>query len=235
MQLAKIALAALAGALLVAFVAVGRPDAARSAPDADRTISVSGTGAVTVVPDRAHFFFGVETRGRTAAEALAANGVAMRKVIAALKAAGIADKDLQTEQVSLTPSYSDDGENVIGYSASNSVSVTVRKLAQAGTLIDKAVAAGANQVSGPSLDRSDRDQLYRKALEAALTDARAKAETIATAAGLTLGRATQVQETSAAPPVYKAEVRAAMPDEPTPIEAGTQDVQANVTVTFAAS
>jgi uncharacterized protein len=235
MQLAKIALAALAGAVLVAFVAVGRPDAARSAPDGDRTISVSGTGAVTVVPDRAHFSFGVETRGRTAAEALATNGTAMRKVIATLKAAGIANKDLQTQQVSLTPNYSDDGETVIGYSASNSVSATVRKLAQAGALIDKAVAAGANQVSGPSLDRSDRDQLYRKALEAAIADARAKAETIAGAAGLTLGRATQVQETSAAPPVYMAEAKAVAADEPTPIEAGTQDVQANVTVTFAAS
>lgn len=235
MQLAKIALAALAGALLVAFVAVGRPAAASSAPDADRTISVGGTGAVTVVPDRALLSFGVETRGRTAAEALAANGAAMRKVIVALKAAGVADKDLQTQQVSLSPTYSDDGESVTGYSASNAITATVRKLGQAGSLIDKAVAAGANQVSGPSLDRSDRNQLYRKALEAALADARAKAETIAAAAGLTLGRATQVQETSAAPPVYMAESKAVAADQPTPIEAGTQDVQANVTVTFAAS
>ena len=235
MPLAKIALAALAGALLVAFVAVGRPAAARGTPDADRTISVSGSGAVTVVPDRALLSFGVETRGRTAAEALATNGAAMRKVIAALKAAGVADKDLQTQQVSLSPTYSDDGETVTGYSASNTVGVTVRKLSQTGTLIDKAVAAGANQVSGPSLDRSDRDQLYRKALEAALADARAKAETIAVAAGLTLGRAAQVQETSAAPPVYMAEAKAVAADQPTPIEAGTQDVQATVTVTFAAS
>jgi uncharacterized protein len=235
MPLAKILLAALAGALLVAFAGVGRPDAARSAPDTDRTLSVSGAGSVTVVPDRAQFSFGVETRGRTAAEALATNGAAMRKVIAALKAAGVADRDLQTQQVSLSALYSDNGGSVIGYSASNSVSATVHKLAQAGTVIDKAVAAGANQVYGPSLDRADREELYRKALEAALANARAKAETIAAAAGLTLGRATQVQETSTAPPIYVAEARAAAPDEPTPIEAGTQDVQANVTVTFAAS
>lgn len=236
MTAAKLAFAALAGVLIIAFAGVGRPEAAGSAPsEVDRAISVSGTGAVTVVPDRGQFSFGVDTRGRTAAEALAANATAMRKVIAALKSAGIADRDLQTQQVSLSPVYSDNGETVVGYSASNSVTTMVRELAQAGTIIDKAVSAGANQVSGPSLDRSDREELYRKALEAAVADARAKAETIASATGLTLGRATQVQETSATPPVYMAEARAAAPAADTPIEAGTQDVQATVTVTFAAS
>jgi uncharacterized protein YggE len=235
MSLARIALAAVAGALLVAFAGVGRPDAARSAPETERTISVSGTGTVSVVPDRAYFSFGVETRGKTAAEALAANGTVLRRVIAALKAAGVADRDLQTQQVVLSPRYSDNGEALIGYSASNTLGVTVRDLDKAGRLIDGAVAAGANQVYGPSLDRAGREELYRKALEAALDDAKAKAQVIASAAGLTLGRPAQVQEASTAPPVYMAEARAAADDPSTPIERGAQEIQASITVTFAAS
>jgi uncharacterized protein len=234
MSLAKIALAAVAGALLVGVAGIGRPDAARSAAELDRAITVAGSGSVSVVPDRARFAFGVETRARTAAEALQQNADVMRKVIAALKTAGVADRDVQTEQVSLSPVYSDDDDAVIGYSASNTVGVVVHKIAEAGSLVDTAVAAGANQVYGPALDRANRDELYRKALEAALADARAKAQTIASAAGLTLGRPTTVQELSAGPPVM-ADERAAAPTQSTPIEAGRDEIEASVTVTFAAS
>ncbi|MDX6487320.1 MAG: uncharacterized protein QOF43_2473, partial [Gaiellaceae bacterium] len=153
MNRARIALVGGAVALVVAVAAVagvGRSHAASAATDeVNRTISVSGTGSVTVIPNRAHLSFGVETTGETATAALSANGGAMRKLIAAIRGAGIAPADIQTQQVSLSPTYSDDDqERIIGYGASNSVSVNVRKLADAGALIDKAVAAGANQVSG---------------------------------------------------------------------------------------
>lgn len=236
MKLARIALAAAAVALLAVFAGVGRPDAARSAPELDRSITVGGSGAVTVVPDRARFSFGVETRGRTAADALASNTAAMRKVIAALKAAGVADRDLQTQQVALSAVYSDDeNQTVVGYAASNSIAVVVRELARAGMLIDRAVSAGANQVYGPSLERADRADFYRRALEAAVAEARVKAQTIASASGLTLGRPTIVQETSSAAPMPYAEARGAAPMESPPVEAGTQEITASVTVTFAAS
>ncbi len=232
MRLAKIALAGLAAAGVLALAGVGGLSAASSAAEPDRSISVEGSGSITVVPDRAQFSFGVETRGKTASEALTANGTELRRVIAAIRGSGIDGRDIQTQQVSLSPIYSDNGSSVIGYSASNTVGVTLRKLGDAGALIDKAVAAGANQVNGPALNRADQSALYRKALEAALADARAKAETIAVASGLTLGRAASVSETSE-PPVRPVDLKAAA--DSTPIEAGSQEVQASVTVTYTAT
>jgi uncharacterized protein YggE len=236
MNLAKIALVGGIAALALAVAAVagvGRSDAASSADQTDRSITVSGSGTVSVVPDRAHFSFGVDTKAKTATEALSDNGAVMRKVIAALRAAGIDPQDIRTEQVSLSSVYNDDETVVIGYSASNSVSVTVRRLADAGALIDRAVAAGANRVEGPSLDREDATALYRKALEAAIADARAKAETIAAGSGLTLGRVSQVSETTSEPPV-RATKDALAVGSSTPIEAGAAGLEATVTVTYEA-
>jgi uncharacterized protein YggE len=102
-------------------------------------------------------------------------------------------------------------------------------------LIDRAVAAGANQVDGPALDTGDTAALYHKALEAALDDARAKAETIAVASGLTLGRATSVTESTSEPPVRDEMKAAPVAGSSTPIEAGTQELDATVSVTYAAS
>jgi uncharacterized protein YggE len=238
MNVAKIALVGGIAALALAVAAVagvGRSDAAPKTDQVTREISVSGTGSVTVTPDRAHFSFGVDTKGKTASGALAENAAEMQKVIAALKGAGIDSKDIQTEQFSLSPISNDEETAVIGYSASNSVSVLVRRLGAAGALIDRAVAAGATQVDGPSLDRADAAALYRKALEAAIADARSKAETIATASGLTLGRATAVSESTQAPPVTEVYKAAAADVSATPIEAGTAAIQATVSVSYEAA
>jgi uncharacterized protein len=112
----------------------------------------------------------------------------------------------------------------------NSVAATLRKLDRAGAVIDAAVGAGANQVNGPSLDASDRDRLYRDALKGAVGDARAKAQVLAAASGRTLGRAQNVIESSYSAPVTMTKAADAAPS--TPIEPGTQDIQATVTVTF---
>ncbi len=120
---------------------------------------------------------------------------------------------------------------VQGYAAQNSVSATIAELAQAGAVIDAAVAAGANQVYGPSLARGDQAELYRRALRAALDDARADAQVLAAAANVSLGRVTAVVEGGAPQPLAYAadQARAA---ESTPVEPGTQQVTATVTVTF---
>jgi uncharacterized protein YggE len=235
MMFAKIVAAGIAAVLVAAFAGVGRPEQARGTPEQERSVTVTGTGTVSVVPTRAHFSFGVESRGTSAAGALSANAAATRKVIDALKAAGIDAGDIQTEQVSLSTLYSDDGRSITGYAASNSVGVVVRRLGQAGRLVDEAVAAGANNVSGPSLDTGDRADLYREALAAAVADARAKAETVARESGLTLGRATIVQEGVPEAPDSYADRAAVAAAESTPIEPGKGEVAATVTVTFAAS
>jgi hypothetical protein len=198
-----------------------------------RSIVVMGHGSVSTVPDRAQLSFGVSSSAKTASAALRANAAEMTKVIAAVKAQGIPATDIRTEFVSLSPRYSASGEEVVGYTASNSVSVTVRNLAKAGGLIDAAVEAGANQVNGPNLVRSDASALYRLALRAAISNARAKAQAIAKASGLTLRRITGVTESGGPSPVSEPAKAGVAPS--TPIEPGTQFVEASVTVTFSAA
>jgi len=216
---------------LAAVAAVTRAgDAPAAAGEPGNGITVQGSGTVSTVPDRAQLSFGVESRAATAKAALAANAVEMRKVIAAVKAAGATD--VQTQSVSLQPQYSEAGA-VRGYIAQNSVSATIRELAKAGAVIDAAVDAGANQVSGPGLSRGDQAELYRQALRAAVADARTRAQALAAAANLSLGRVTQILESGSAPPpvIFAAKAE----DAGTPIEPGTQQIVASVQVTFAAS
>jgi uncharacterized protein YggE len=219
---ALLAVAALAGT-------IGPPDFAQAddpGPTTD-TVVVTGMGSVKAVPDEAELSFGVETRGSTAKAALAANGDAMRKVIAALRDAGA--RDLATQYVSVWP-ISEDGGTISGYSASNSVSATTG-VERAGDLIDAATAAGANNVSGPVMSQSDADRVYRQALAAAITDARLRAEALAKAADRSLGAITKISEGGEpAVPYYERGAMAA--DAATPIVPGKQETNATVSVTF---
>ena len=226
----------LAGVLLVAaaIAGVAQPHLGRSATASTGTvITVTGNGTVDATPNRASFDFGVTTRGATAAEALSRNGSQARAIISALKKAGIDSSDIQTTQVSLWPQTSNDGSRITGYQASNSVQVTAT-LGKSGELVDAAVRAGANNVDGPNLDTADKSSLYDKALKQALNDAKGKAEAIAEAAGLTLGQVTKVHEGGSAAPVPVFADKAAA-SESVPIDAGTQHIDASVTVTYAAS
>jgi uncharacterized protein len=215
---------------------------AQSENEPAQGITVQGNASVDVVPDQAQLWFGVESHGATAKAALAANATEMRKLLDALRVAGATD--LQTQHVSLSPRYVEGPTDSIGggmrqtggYTAHNSVSATVKQLPRAGAVIDAAVAAGANHVSGPTLSIADTSELYRQALAAAVDDARESAEALADAADLTLGRVTAIVEGSSGPSPLTMSARAA--DEAagsTPIEAGEQTITATVTVTFAAS
>jgi len=195
-----------------------------------RTVTVTGTGTASGVPDRAQFSFGVSTVGKTASQALASNATEMQKVIAALKSAGIAPADIQTQTVSVEPRYSDSGDQILGYTTTNSVSATLRALDRAGAVIDAAVGAGANQVAGPALTRGDTSALYRTALRVAMANALAKAQTLAAASHAKLGAVRSVSESSAGPPQPLAQTAKAGTDQSTPVEAGTQIVEADVVV-----
>jgi uncharacterized protein YggE len=226
----------LAGLLLVAsaIAGVAQPHFGRSAttpPVAGKTITVSGDGSVTAVPDRATFSFTIDTRAKTASAALSQNSTDATAVIAALKQAGVTSANIQTSQVSLNPQTSQDGTTIVGYAASNSVTVRTA-LASAGTIVDAAVGAGANGVSGPSLDVSDQTSLYRDALHKAVDDAKLKAQALADAAGLSLGAVQTITEGGSATPFPISDKMSAAG---APIEAGTQEIQASVTVTYAAS
>ena len=231
-----IRIAAIAALVLTAaaLAGIGRPEQARSQErTTNRGITVTASGKVEGVPDRAALEIGVDTQAPSAKEALAQNAERLRRVLDALRKAGVARDDLHTSQVYLWPQRIDGGTEISGYQAQNTVSVEL-DVAKAGGAVDAAVAAGANVVSGPSLAVEERDELYRKALADAVEAARAKAETIAGAAGVSLGRVTAVVEAGGdylpQPMPYQELARA---EADTPIEPGKQAIEASVTVTFA--
>lgn len=219
--------------LALAVAAATLPGAASSAA-AETTggITVQGTASVASTPDRAELSFGVESQAETARAALSANAAEMRKVIAAVKAAGGAN--VKTQSVSLSPRY-DERNEVQTFVATNTVSATTATIAKAGALIDAAVAAGANQVYGPSLTVTDQSEQYRQALRAAVADARVSAQALAAAANLSLGRVTAIVESGSSPQPFAVAADKAMESGSTPIEPGTQQTTAVVSVTFSVS
>lgn len=220
-----------AGLTVVALAgAVGLPDlaGAQDAGDDADTLTVSGVGTVTAVPNEAQISFGVETRGETARAAVAANADAARRVLNALRQAGA--RELQTQYVSVYPVLVEDGR-IAGYSATNSVSA-VSDVGDAPALIDAAVEAGANQVSGPSMSSSNAEELYRQALAEAVDEARARAQVLARAAGRSVGGIVSISEAGASEPPTPYAERAAL-DAATPIVPGHHDTTATISVTFA--
>jgi uncharacterized protein YggE len=213
--------AGLAGVLLPeGAVAVDDPSSNRD------TVTVSGTGVVRSVPDRASISAGVETRAATAEAALAANARAMEKVLAALRDAG--GKDVTTSSVSLSPRQTPDGA-VEGYVATN-IATAVFPLATVGAAIDAAVAAGANTVYGPSFTFSDQEALYRTALQRAVDNAKTHAETLVAAAGRTLGPVISITEASSGPvPIF---AKAGAVADSTPVVSGEQETSASVSITY---
>jgi uncharacterized protein YggE len=233
MKIVQIGTVAAVVAVAVAFAGVGRPDSARGSSPSTRGVTVTGTGSVGAVPNRAGLVVGVSTYAATARAALAANAEKAARVIEALRSAGVAKQGLQTADVSVSPRWNDQGRQD-GFTAHSSVQVKVREVGRAGSILDAAVAAGATETSGPSFDRGDRAELYRSALKAAFADARAKAGTLAGEAGASLGRVLRIEESPAASgpaPMYAT----AMERSPTPVEPGTQEVQATISVTFSLS
>jgi uncharacterized protein YggE len=219
--------------VLAVLVGVGRPEGARggSSDNADG-ITVTGTGEVKTVPDRAGFTFGVETHRKNASGALDENSRQTRALVAALRDAGIPDRDIQTTSVSLWPDYDDSGSEKVGYVASNSVSVRVA-VRDAGSVVDAAAGAGVDQIDGPNVAQEDSDALRRAALREAVADARERAKALAAAAGVELGAVTSIEEQIDGGGGIYADTAMAAPRASVPIEPGTQRVEASVSVTFA--
>ncbi|SOB80794.1 hypothetical protein SAMN06297144_1240 [Sphingomonas guangdongensis] len=209
-------------------------------PPIDGTLlEVSAAGRVARVPDVATIRAGVVTQAASANEALAANATRMSGVLAALKGAGVAPRDLQSAAVQLQPQYRY-GENVppviTGYQATNSVSVRLRDIARGGRVLDALVGAGANQIDGPTLSIDQPDAALDEARTQAIATARARAELYARAAGLRVARIVSITESGdgyvpAPPPiVMMARIQSDRPE--TQIAPGEQDVSVTVQVRF---
>lgn len=209
-------------------------------------LTVSADGRSTRTPDLAVFNAGVTTQAKTASAALTKNAAQMNAVIASLKKAGIADRDIQTSNLSVNPVYgqprrladgSTEGDPVIiGYQATNQVQVRQRKLDQFGKVIDTLVNAGANQVNGPSFQLDDSDAAMDEARIEAMKKARARADLYARAAGLRVVRVLTINENGGWNPqpvmFARAEKMMDMPAAPSPVAAGELEIRANVTVTY---
>jgi uncharacterized protein YggE len=197
-RLAPLAAAVTAGTLLAA------PAQAQAQSVAPATISVTGEATVSVPPDLAEVDGGVATEAKTAREASEANNVAMGKVLLALKAAGIAEKDIQTSRLSLQPQNAPKVSGppaIVGYRASNRVTIRVRDVTKVANVIDTLVGAGANDIGGINFMVSTASKLLDEAREQAIADARRKAEIYARATGVTLGAPLSISEEGSPGPV----------------------------------
>ncbi len=204
-----------------------------AAAETQRTITVTGEGVVETAPDQATISLGVTTNAETAVEALAANSDALTKVIAQLKAAGVAEADLQTANLSLNPNWSgydsSSTPTIAGYMAANMLNVRVRDLDELGAILDAAVSDGANTMNGITFGLAEPNPVMNAARARAVSDATARATVLVTAAGGTLGDIISITEGGTFPgpaPMFRAEA------SDVPIENGEIGMTASVTVTF---
>lgn len=212
---------------------------ATTMPAGVQIVSVSGHGEVSVAPDTASISMGVDVTKPTLAEAQTQATAQMTAVIATLKAAGIASEDIQTTSFNVDLLYDTsrhgDPNQITGFEITNQLDVTVRDTAKLGQLLDDAVKAGANTVSGISFYVDDQTAPASEARRLAVEDARTKAEELATAAGLTLGPVITITEGTQAPviPMFEApDVAMAKAGAPVPVEAGSTTVAVDVSIAF---
>jgi len=223
--------------LLIAFAAA--PAIAQTLPgDFPPAISVSGEASVSAPPDLAMIDAGVASDAKTAREAADANNTAMAKVLQALKAAAIDDKDYQTSRLSLQPQYAPNRPGqatVTGYRASNRVTIKLHDVNKVAGVIDTLVGAGANDVGNIVFAVAEPSRLLDQAREKAVADARRKAEIYAKAAGVTLGMPLSIVEEGAPAPRFHVKMLAAAPmaATPTPVAQGEETLSITVNVTWA--
>lgn len=237
--------AGLAAGLLVAGLAsplfsAPRLLASNPTPTAnEHTISVSGTGRVVLTPDTADLRLGVNVTAATVKAARADAATRMTAVIAALKKLGIADRDIQTSSVSLQPTYDySAGTNpprLTGYQFTNGLAVTIRDFDKVGDAIDNALAAGATTLDSVSFRVADETGAANQARQSAMAEAKTKAQTLATAAGVSIMGVASISETVAPipyPVYYGAAASGAVKDVATPIQAGTSEISVTVSVVY---
>lgn len=217
-----------------------RPANAQDSRAQQRTLSVSGEGEVRSAPDMASINVGVVTQADEAAAAVEQNNQAMQQLIATLKEQGVAEKDIQTVEFSVTPQYRRDRPDqqqpptIVGYQVTNSVQIRVHKLQDLGGVLDLVVQQGANQINSISFSIQEPAPLLDEARRKAVADARRKAETYAQAADVRLGKILTLDDASASipRPYMQRGGRLAAAEASVPIQAGEQSLTARVSLTF---
>jgi uncharacterized protein YggE len=205
---------------------------------ADATLlSVAVQASATRVPDIATLSVGVVTEAPDGNAAMRANAAQMTKVVAAIRAAGVAERDVQTSGVHLSPQYQyrdQQAPRITGYQANNTVNVKIREIANLGEVMDALAGAGANQISGPNFQIDQPEPVYDEARRKAVELARSRAETYASALGLTVRRVVSLNEGgSAGPPMPMMRMAMAADSvESTPVAPGENTVSVHLEVVF---
>jgi uncharacterized protein len=221
-------------AATVVIALLATPALAQSVPPP--MITVSGEATLSVAPDQAEIEAGVTSDAKTAREASDANNAAMGKLLLALKAANVDEKDIQTSRLSLQPQYAPNRPGpspVVGYRASNRVTVRVHDVLKIASTIDMLVGAGATDIGGIGFSVSNASKLLDDARGQAVADARRKAEIYAKAAGVTLGAPLGISEQGAPGPMPYRRMAAGMAVSPTPVAQGEETLQVTVSVSWA--
>jgi uncharacterized protein YggE len=235
-----VATLALRAAMLVAAAAglATAPVQAQPAPPApEARVIVTGDGSVSVAPDHARVSGGVITRGKSVKEASDANAKLMTAVTAAIRDAGIEQKDIRTSRFSIQPVYAPPQPQaeprLTGYSVSNQVSVTVHEIGKVGEVLDRMIAAGVTDIGNVAFLIADPSKALDQAREAAVADARRKAELYARASGVTLGSVAWITEDSSyAPALPMAAMRAPTARAAPPIAEGEETLHAHIVVGY---
>jgi len=199
---------------------------------AEKLVTVTGEATVAVAPDTAMIRLGVGTQEKTARDASEANARQMTAVLTAIKDTGVADRDIQTSRLSLQPQYDPNKSGtarLTGFQASNQVTVRIRDIDKLPTVLDRAITAGANEMSGIEFVVSEQSKLLDQARDDAIADARRKADLYAKAAGAKLGRVVSITEEGSAPPPRPIQ---ALRAGAVPIAPGEQTLKAIVTVSY---
>lgn len=199
-------------------------------------ITVSGEATISVAPDQAEIEAGVTSDAKTAREASDANNAAMGKLLLALKAANIEQKDIQTSRLSLQPQYAPNRSGpspVVGYRASNRVTVQLHDILKVASTIDMLVGAGATDIGGIGFSVSNASKLLDDARGQAVADARRKAEIYAKAAGVTLGAPLGISEDGAPGPMPYRKMAVGMAASPTPVAQGEETLHVTVSISWA--
>jgi uncharacterized protein YggE len=225
-------------ALAAALAASAQAPAAADPPvPASRVLTMQGEGTVGAAPDMAEVSAGVTTMAQTAAAALAANTARMKKMFAAIAKLGVPEKNVQTVAFSIFPQYGDSADNaprrLIGYRVNNEVLLRLDDPERLGAALDALVAAGANQVDRVGYSIKDAAPLLSRARAAAVADARAKAQTYAMAAGVSLGPILSIRETGGPSPMPVPRMAPmALNGMPPPMAGGEEKVSASVSITW---
>jgi uncharacterized protein len=228
------AIALMFGVSMLALAGCGSTTVTGSGPAPD-TVTTIGTGTGTAAPDTAEISLGVSfvAKDRVAAQDGASKAAAA--IIAAVKAAGVDAKDIQTSQISLNQQFDPTGRTVTGFQATQSIDVKTKLLDKVGAIISAATAAGATNVSGPQFTLSDTNLARIDAIDKAMADAKARAEAVAKAAGRTLGRVISVTEADLGQPgpVFSSAAGSSVKSVPVPVQPGQVETQTQLTVVFA--